>query len=225
MPEQCAYTLAQCDVTPEKRSALEVLSRQKALVAVMDRVMLGWVGGSIVVVVVGLWATFKLFFSKQYPKPPPTVSASNGGVAAMDAALATPFDLAREWVYLEKQAGELADHGQEFGDNAALTEAIGLYRRAMTLVPRDSLPLDWAKTQNNLGIALATLGERESGTAQLEEAVAAYREALEELTRERVPLDWATTQNNLGNALDKRSASGRAGRRSLRRRSRPIARR
>ena len=56
-------------------------------------------------------------------------------------------------------------------------------------------------TQNNLGNALATLGERESGTARLEEAVAAYRAALEERTRERVPLDWAMTQNNLGNAL------------------------
>ena len=58
-----------------------------------------------------------------------------------------------------------------------------------------------AMTQNNLGNALQTLGERESGTARLEEAVAAYRAALEERTRERVPLDWAGTQNNLGNAL------------------------
>ena len=59
------------------------------------------------------------------------------------------------------------------------------------------------RTQNNLGIALLTLGERESGTARLEEAVAAYRAALEELTRERVPLDWARTQNNLGDALSR----------------------
>ena len=56
-------------------------------------------------------------------------------------------------------------------------------------------------TQNNLGSALSTLGERESGTARLDEAVAAYREALKERTRERVPLDWALTQNNLGVAL------------------------
>ena len=63
------------------------------------------------------------------------------------------------------------------------------------------MPLDWAQTQNNLGIALRRLGERESGTARLEEAVAAYRAALTEWTRERVPLDWAMTQNNLGIAL------------------------
>ena len=86
------------------------------------------------------------------------------------------------------------------------------------------MPLDWAMTQNNLGNALSTLGERESGTARLEEAVAAYRAALEERTRERVPLDWAMTQNNLGNALQG-WASGRAGRRGWRRRSPPIARR
>ena len=56
-------------------------------------------------------------------------------------------------------------------------------------------------TQNNLGIALQTLGEREGGTTRLEEAVAAYRLALEERTRDRVPLGWATTQDNLANAL------------------------
>ena len=56
-------------------------------------------------------------------------------------------------------------------------------------------------TQDNLGIALLTLGERESGTARLDQAVQAYRAALEEWTRERVPLDWARAQMNLGNAL------------------------
>jgi len=63
------------------------------------------------------------------------------------------------------------------------------------------VPLDWAMTQNNLGTALQTLGERESGAERLREAVAAYREALQEWTRERVPHWWATTQNNLGEAL------------------------
>ena len=52
-----------------------------------------------------------------------------------------------------------------------------------------------------LGVALATLGQRESGTESLEQAVAAFTEALQECTRERVPLEWAATQNNLGAAL------------------------
>ena len=55
-------------------------------------------------------------------------------------------------------------------------------------------------TQNNLGIALAMLRQRETGTERLLEAVEAYRDALKERTRERVPLQWAMTQNNLGNA-------------------------
>ncbi len=56
-------------------------------------------------------------------------------------------------------------------------------------------------TQNNLGNALAMLGERKSGTKRLEMAVVAHREALKEYTRERVPLQWAATQNNLGATL------------------------
>jgi tetratricopeptide (TPR) repeat protein len=76
------------------------------------------------------------------------------------------------------------------------------YRAALEEFRRDQVPLQWATTQNNLGNALETLGERESGTARLEEAVAAYRAALAERTRDRVPLQWATTQNNLGAALE-----------------------
>ena len=56
-------------------------------------------------------------------------------------------------------------------------------------------------TQNNLGVTLWRLGERESGTARLEEAIKAYQAALAEYTRDRVPLQWATTQNNLSLAL------------------------
>ena len=44
---------------------------------------------------------------------------------------------------------------------------------------RERVPLQWATTQNNLGAALRTLGERESGTERLEQAVAALRGALE----------------------------------------------
>jgi hypothetical protein len=33
------------------------------------------------------------------------------------------------------------------------------------------VPLDWATAQNNFGLALWRLGERESGTARLEEPV------------------------------------------------------
>jgi tetratricopeptide (TPR) repeat protein len=117
------------------------------------------------------------------------------------AALMGPLDTPQQWRFLLGQADQLYKQGDEFGDNAALVEAIDVYRRCLTLAPRSERPLDWARTQNDLGNTLRVIGERESGTARLEEAVSAYREALNELTRARVPLDWAGTQVNLGNAL------------------------
>ncbi len=89
------------------------------------------------------------------------------------AQLVAPFDPRQQWGYVLGQAGELYKQGDEFGDNAALAEAIDLYRRDLALAPRPELPLDWAMTQRNLGTALWRLGERESGTRRLEEAVQA----------------------------------------------------
>ena len=112
-------------------------------------------------------------------------------------------DSETRWRYLMEEAQAEQTFGDERGNNpAAHASHCKLSRCASGKNPR-ARPLDWAMTQNNLGNALLTLGERESGTARLEEAVVAYRAALEEKTRERVPLDWAMTQNNLGNcALD-----------------------
>jgi tetratricopeptide (TPR) repeat protein len=117
------------------------------------------------------------------------------------ARLVAPLDQQQQWQFVLAQASELVSLGSEFGDNAALADAIDVYNHALLLAPRAQRPLDWAMTQSNLGNALWRLGERERGTAKLEEAVAAFREALKEQTRERVPLDWATTQSNLGLAL------------------------
>ncbi|MCA8880206.1 MAG: tetratricopeptide repeat protein, partial [Rhodobacteraceae bacterium] len=64
-------------------------------------------------------------------------------------------------------------------------------------------------TQNNLGNALRTLGQRETGTARLEEAVDAYRAALQERTRDRVPFLWAQTRENM--ALAHRAIFERTG--------------
>jgi tetratricopeptide (TPR) repeat protein len=118
------------------------------------------------------------------------------------AGLVAPFDTEQQLRFLVDQAVALFKQGDEFGDNAALTDAIDVRHQCLALTPRSERPLDWAGTQVGLGIALVTLGERESGTARLEKAVAAaFREALQEFTRERVPLDWAANQMNLGTAL------------------------
>ena len=98
-------------------------------------------------------------------------------------------------------ADALIIYGEQRGDSNALIEAVAAFRDALKEYTRERLPLDWAFTQNNLGIALLKLGERESGTQHLDEAVAAFRDALKEYTRDRAPLLWATTQDNLGRAL------------------------
>ena len=54
---------------------------------------------------------------------------------------------------------------------------------------RERVPLDWARTQMNLGTALSTLGARESGTARLEEAVPAF-EACLTITASAWPVQW-----------------------------------
>ena len=66
---------------------------------------------------------------------------------------------------------------------------------------RERVPLDWATTQNNLGLRARELGERESGTARLEEAVAAYRAPCRNGPASACRSHWAMTQMNLGTAL------------------------
>ena len=60
--------------------------------------------------------------------------------------------------------------------------------------------MQWAMTQNNLGTALKTLGERGDDDA-LKGAVTAYRAALEVYTREAAPMQWAITMYNLAGVL------------------------
>ena len=148
----------------------------------------------------------ELEFARAFAASAVTNALASDHLSAADDYRAA-FERAQTWdqklafTYKLGQADALFDHGDYKGDNAVLARAIDAYTEVMALSPRKTSPDDWATTQNNLGTALRTLGERESGTARLEEAVAAYRAALEERTRERVPLDWALTQTNLGTAL------------------------
>ena len=121
-----------------------------------------------------------------------------------DAAMHVPAERSEVRLgYLDQEAGALYREGDERGDNGALAAAVKRYGVVLTILSRQTLPLAWAATQNNLGNALATLGVRENGTARLEKAVAAYSAALSECTRERAPLQWASTQLNLAAALER----------------------
>jgi len=133
----------------------------------------------------------------------------------------TGADELGNWLF--GKAYEYDERGDQKGDNTALLIAIATYQDSLEEYTRERAPLDWAMTQNNLGNALSTLGERESGTGRLEQAVDAYRNALAERTRERAPLDWAMIQNNLGDALRAPLVSGRAARRGWSRRWTPSA--
>src|SRR4051812_10268691 len=65
----------------------------------------------------------------------------------------------RRLAYLEQEADALYQQGDEFGDNTALRSAIERWRQILALRPRERVPLDWARAQNNLGNALQRLGE------------------------------------------------------------------
>jgi hypothetical protein len=77
--------------------------------------------------------------------------------------------------YLYRQADALYREGDERGDDDALKQSIDTWH----LVLQHRMALDWARTQNNLGVVLRVVGERENGTERQTETVAAYRAAQE----------------------------------------------
>jgi Tetratricopeptide repeat len=133
---------------------------------------------------------------------------SKGGVWKPETLTGVRFSLATALLY----------YGEQAGNNEPLTESIERYRKVLDEYTRARVPLQWAMTQNNLGLALWNLGERERGTARLEEAVAAYRAALEEYTRARAaPMGDDAEQSRQcasgsGGAGERDGASGGGGR-------------
>jgi tetratricopeptide (TPR) repeat protein len=98
--------------------------------------------------------------------------------------------------------GEVVDPAK---GNAMLREGIDICQSTLALKPKNKAPQDWARTQNNLGLALWALGTRtggEEGNRKLQAAVDAFNHALEVQTKADLSQGWATTQNNLGNALE-----------------------
>ena len=85
-------------------------------------------------------------------------------------------------------------------DRKYLDESVAAYREALKEYTRERVPLQWARTQSNLGIALSILGERESGTARLEEAVHTFREALSAFEAENITPYINATRENLQKA-------------------------
>ena len=112
------------------------------------------------------------------------------------------------WAYVIDQAGMLEKRGELFDEPQPLHDAIALYRgNALPLVSRDVDAADWARTQDDLGVALEVLGDRGDDRA-LQDSITAEQAALEVWTRAAQPSDWAKTQNHLGNALTDLGARG-----------------
>jgi tetratricopeptide (TPR) repeat protein len=125
-------------------------------------------------------------------------AAEHFGVAAALLPASSSNDMGR---LLWRQAEALHRQGDERGDNDALRGSIEIFRSVLETLTRERVPLKWAATQHNLGIALQILGQREGSTAWLEEAVSAFRKALQETPREQAPSNWAMTQICLGNTF------------------------
>ena len=81
--------------------------------------------------------------------------------------------------------------------------AIVGYEIVSTVFTQAAFPVDWAMTQNNLGIAYRNRIKGEKAD-NIENAIACYREALKVRTPGAFPVDWAMTQNNLGIAYSYR---------------------
>ncbi|MCQ0990609.1 hypothetical protein MF134_23505, partial [Jiella sp. LLJ827] len=130
-----------------------------------------------------------------------------------------PFS-AREAILAANENGErLQDHAERWG-RSGLDQAISLFSQGVALCTEADMPSDWARTQNNLGNAYASLGARlggEAGREALDAAVTAYKGALRVRTEADMPSDWAMTQSNLGSAYASLGdrLGGEAGREAL----------
>jgi hypothetical protein len=83
------------------------------------------------------------------------------------AQLVAPFDPKQQWDYVLSQAGELYKQGDEFGDNAALAEAIDVYRRDLALAPRPERPLDWRGRRTISAMRFGRSGRGRAGRSVL----------------------------------------------------------
>lgn len=78
--------------------------------------------------------------------------------------------------------------------------AIKAHIEALKVRTRDRYPMDYAMTQNNLGVDYQRLARVERQAENCKMAIKACQEALEVYAIDRFPMDYAMTQNSLGNA-------------------------
>jgi hypothetical protein len=85
-------------------------------------------------------------------------------------------------------------------DTAKIAEVVAAYRAALEECTRERAPLDWARLQRALGLALQVLGGHRNDPAMIEAAVLAFGAALSEKARLPLP-ERVHACESLGNAL------------------------
>jgi tetratricopeptide (TPR) repeat protein len=103
--------------------------------------------------------------------------------------------------FLLQSANAYETTGSQSGKLADYKKSQTIYEHLLGRIDLDPDKLPVAAIQNNLGVVLTSLGERQEGPESYNKAKSAHIAALEFYTFETFPVEWARTQNNLGNAL------------------------
>jgi CHAT domain-containing protein/inhibitor of KinA sporulation pathway (predicted exonuclease) len=87
--------------------------------------------------------------------------------------------------------------------------AISAYEQSLKVTTREAMPIEWARTMNNLANAYSDRihGDR---AQNLENAITALNQSLHVRTRETMPVEWAQSMHNLADAYSDRIKGDRA---------------
>lgn len=121
-----------------------------------------------------------------------------------------------EWALAYERLGDAhSTLGERKRQERAVRNAVDAYELALSVHSREAMPIRWASTRNNQGLALLALvqlsgsGDGSGGHQQaLQDAQGAFRDALTVYRPDAMPAEWAAAKRNLGHALQ---ALGRAG--------------
>ncbi len=127
------------------------------------------------------------------------------------AAVTLPKQAPRQAQLIAKVISDFSDLIRKFtmGNWATNIEiAIAGNDVAASVFTREAFPIQWAATQNNLGIAYS-IRIRGNPAQNQETAIAAFENALQVHTREAFPKEWAMAQANLAKAYYRRGLGNR----------------
>ena len=98
---------------------------------------------------------------------------------------------------------ELSGIRKESEALSLLEEAIESFRQALSVYTRDEFKIDWADTQNNIGLAFfaqAKLNEKTKARILLEKSISAFRAALGALDEDEFAGQVAVIKSKLAEA-------------------------